>query len=71
MQDIIWENETYSMATRYMVYNNFSIFAQLQWMNIQSYDVEDYTAKEYLNMFTPPVFHGQTTTLTLGFQMGF
>lgn len=71
MQDIIWDKESYSVSTRYVFYNNLSLFAQLQWINIQSYDVEELSAQEYLNMFTPSIFRGETTTLTLGFQMGF
>ena len=71
MQDIIWSNETLSLSTRYTLYNNFSVYAHLQWMNIQSGDVEEFTAQEYLNMFTPRIFHGKTTTLTAGFQLGF
>lgn len=71
MQDIIWSNETLSFSSRYMFHNNFSVFAELHLMYIQSDDVEDYSAEEYLNMFTPSIYHGQSTTFSLGFQMGF
>ncbi len=71
MKDVVWTNETIALKLRYMFYNNFSIFVEYNNMNIQGYDVDDKTAEEYLNMFTPGLFHGITNTFSFGLQLGF
>lgn len=71
LKDITWSNETMSFKVNYLLYNNFSIFAEYLDMNIRGYDVDGITAEEYLDKFTPDLFHGKTQTVTFGMQLGF
>ncbi len=71
MKDITWSNETTAINAKYLLYNNFSIFAEVYYMNIHGYNVDGITAQQYLDMFSPTLFHGKTTTFSFGFQMGF
>ncbi len=71
MKDVVWRNNTLSFSSRYIFYNNISLFAEFHQKNIRGYDVDGLTAQEYLDMFTPEIFHGWNNTFTFGFQMGF
>ena len=71
MKEITWRNETISFRLNYLLYNNFSIFAEYYNMNIQGFDVDDISAQQYLDMFTPKLFHGKTDTFSFGMQLGF
>ncbi len=71
LKDITWSNETIAFKAGYLLYNNFSIFAEYHNMNIQGFDVDGISAQEYLDMFSPELFHGKTQTITFGMQMGF
>jgi hypothetical protein len=54
-----------------MLWNNLSVFAGFSKSDIQGYDVDGKTGQEYLNQYSPALFHGKNNTLNLGFQMGF
>ncbi|MBS4014220.1 MAG: hypothetical protein KGZ97_10770 [Bacteroidetes bacterium] len=71
MKDITWSNETTAVKAKYLIYNNFSIFADVYFMNIHGYDVDGITAQQYLDMFSPKLFHGKSTTVSFGMQLGF
>jgi hypothetical protein len=71
MEDVTWRNNTLAIDVRYMLWNNLSVFAGFSKSDIQGFDVDGKTGKEYLNQFTPAIFHGKNNTLNIGFQMGF
>ena len=71
MEEVVWSNETISLKGRYLLYNNFSLFAEYRFSDIRGYDVDDIPAQEYLDMFTPALFHGKNNTVTFGMQLGF
>ncbi len=71
MEEVVWSNKTLSLKTRYSFYNNFSIFAEFYQKDIQGFDKDGTSAGEYLDMFTPEIFHGWTNTLSFGMQLGF
>ncbi len=71
MDDVVWRNKTVSIGGSYLFYNNISLFAEFHQKDIRGYDVDGVTAQEYLDMFTPEIFHGWNNTFTFGLQMGF
>ncbi len=71
MEDVVWSNNTVSLSGRYLFYNNFSVYAEVRMSDIRGYDVDDRPAQEYLDMFTPELFHGRNDIVSFGMQLGF
>jgi hypothetical protein len=71
MKDITWQNNTTGLKAAYEFVNNAYIFAGVYFSNIEGFDVDGLTAQDYLDMFTPEIFHGNTTTVNVGFNVGF
>ncbi len=71
MKEVTWRNNTLAFDVRYMLWNNLSVFAGLTKSEIQGFHVDGKTGQEYLNQYSPALFHGKNNTLNLGFQMGF
>jgi hypothetical protein len=67
MQDISWRDQTTSAKISYQLFNHVRIFAESHFMHIQGYDLDSRTAQYYLDLYTPPLFHGKNQTLVLGF----
>lgn len=70
LQDITWRNNTLLFRAEFMPVYNIRVFTEYQHSNIQGYDVDDRTAQDYLNLFTPQYLHGKTGTFIFGFNMG-
>lgn len=71
LEDITWRKKVLSINVTYEVVNNAYLFLDLSFRNIQGYDVDNLTAEDYLYMYTPEIFHGKTTTLSFGANLGF
>ncbi len=71
MEETVWRNTSLSLQTRYLLYNNLSLFAHIHRMHVRGYDADDLPAAHYLEMFGPELYHGRTWTLNAGVQMGF
>ena len=71
MDEVVWSNNTLAFKAGYLFFNNFSAFAELYHSNIRGFDVDVRSAHEYLDMFTPNLFHGKKNTMVFGFQLGF
>ncbi len=71
MEETIWRNTTASLQTRYVLYNNVSIFAEAHRKHIRAYEADNQTPQYYMDQFGPPLFHGKTLTISAGLQMGF
>ena len=71
MDEIVWSNNTLAFKSRYLFFNNFSAVAEIYHSNSSGFDVDERSAQEYLDMFTPNLFQGKKNTMVFGFQLGF
>lgn len=71
MEEVTWRNTTLALDVRYLLWNNLSVFAGFSQSDIRGYDVDGKTSQQYLDQYTPDLYHGKNGTINLGFQMGF
>ncbi len=71
LQDITWQKSVVGLRGKYEFINNAYVFAGVFISDIQGHDVDGLTAEDYLGMFGPEMFWGNTTTINLGFNVGF
>jgi len=71
LQDKTWTNHTLSFRAELMPLPNMRLFVEYSDSNIQGYDVDDRTAQEYLDKFSPSYLHGDTETISVGVKYGF
>ena len=71
MEEKTWSNETIAMEADFEFSSNAYIFAGYTLRNIQGYSTGGKPASHYLSAFTPQMFHGETSTLWFGFNVGF
>ena len=71
MQDKTWQKNILGFKAKYEFFNNAYVFAGVYIGNIEGYDVDGYTAEDYLKLFTPEMYWGKTRTVNLGFNFGF
>lgn len=71
LKDISWQKSVIGLKAKYEFINNTYVFAGVLISDIQGYDIDGLTAEDYLNMFTPEMYWGNTTTINLGFNVGF
>jgi len=71
LENITWQNRTFALKTNYEFVNNAYVFLYFIKSNIQGYDIENETAKYYLNKRTPKIFQGDNFTVSFGFNIGF
>lgn len=71
MENITWRKKLVGLNAKYEIVNNAYLFLNISIANIQGFDVDNLTADDYLNMFTPEIFHGKTATFSFGANIGF
>ena len=71
MQDKTWSDESISFEASCEFTANAYIFAGYTYRNIQGYKADRQPASYYLSRFTPEMFHGETWTGRVGFNLGF
>lgn len=71
LKDITYQKNVIGLKGKYEFINNAYVFAGIFISDISSNDVDGITAEEYLNMFSPEMYWGNTTTINLGFNIGF
>lgn len=71
MEDKTWQKNMIGLKAKYEFFNNVYVFAGVFFGNIEGYDVDGLTADDYLALFTPEMYWGSTTTMNLGFNIGF
>ncbi len=71
MEDKSWDNEALALELSYQFSANASLFGAFSHRSIQGYPVDGQTGQEYLDMFTPGLFHGNTRNWQVGFHVGF
>jgi len=64
MENVTWQNQTYSFKATYEFISNAYIFAE--------YIMSDITGEEeQIIKYTPEFFRGKTSTISAGFNIGF
>jgi len=71
MQDLTWRNSEIALQGRYEFLNNAYVFAGLMLGHVEGFEVDGYSAKYYLDKYSPSLFQGEVTTFRLGFNIGF
>ena len=71
LKDITWQKSVIGLKGKYEFINNAYVFAGIFISDIQGYDVDGLTAEDYLTFFTPEMYWGNTTTINVGFNIGF
>jgi hypothetical protein len=71
LKDITWQKSIIGLRAKYEFINNAYVFAGVYFSDINGYDVDGLTAEEYLTFFTPEMYWGNTTTINIGFNIGF
>jgi len=71
LKDKTWTNNTFALRAEMLPLPNMRIFIEYSDSLIKGYDVDDYSAQEYLNIFSPGYLHGDVRTIVLGFAYGF
>ena len=71
MEQTTWEKSVIGLKAKYEFVNNAYVFAGVYIGDIKGYDVDGLTAEDYLTLFTPEMYWGSTTTMNLGFNIGF
>jgi len=72
MEKVAWQSRSLSLEAQYTLYNNIGLFARVRHRNVEGFDLDDhndYSAQDYLDMFSPNFHHGETTTFSFGFYM--
>jgi hypothetical protein len=71
LEETTWVKSVIGLKAKYEFFNNAYVFAGVYVGDVKGYDVDDLTAEDYLTMFTPKMYWGSTTTMNLGFNIGF
>ena len=71
LENKTWDNTTLGLYVTYEVLNDVYIKAYFTQTNTKGYDLNGYTAEQYLNKFTSPFYQGKMNTFGVGFNMGF
>jgi hypothetical protein len=71
MQDLTWRNNEIALLCRYEFLNNAYVFAGVTLGNTEGFNVDNQPAQYYLDRYSPALFQGETTTLRVGFNIGF
>jgi len=62
MESVEWKNTTVRLGGRYQVINDGYVFARYRYSDISGNEIDEYTH---------PLYHGRTSTFTLGINFGF
>jgi len=71
LKDKTWTNNTLSFRAEMLPFTNIRVFVEYSYSKIMGYDVDGKSAQYYLGMYTPKYLHGVTSTVIVGFGMGF
>ncbi len=71
MQDLTWRSSELALRGRYEFLNNAYVFAGLAFGDTEGFDMDDHPAQYYLDRYSPALFQGKTTTVQVGFNVGF
>jgi len=71
LENKTWDQSQIGFNATYEMLNNVFVKLYFTQTNTQGYDLNGYTAAEYLNHFTSPFYHGKLNTFGFSFNMGF
>lgn len=71
LENLSWSNHTFGLNASYEILNDVYIKLYFTQSDIKGFDLNGYTAKQYLSRFTSPFYHGKQNTLGFGFNIGF
>jgi hypothetical protein len=71
IEDKVWDNESISFHVDFEFSSNSYIFLGYIIQDINGYDADKLTGEDYLEMYTPSMFHGNTSTIQAGINWGF
>jgi hypothetical protein len=71
LDHITWISTTYGLKTCYQFFDNCYLFFEYDLGKVEGGNVAGKTAQEYLDMFSPPFYQGNTNTVSFGFNLGF
>lgn len=66
----VWDRQLLSARITYRPAIGLKIFAEGLFNSMNGYDADGKTAKEYLSLFSPEVFHGKKILLNVGLHLG-
>jgi hypothetical protein len=69
--NLSWSNHTLGLYATYELLNDVYIRAYFTQSNVKGFDLNGYTAQDYLNLFSSPFYHGKQNTFGIGFNLGF
>lgn len=71
LQNKTWDNRTLGFYATYEILNDVFIRAYFTQSDIRGYELNGFTAQEYLDKFTSPFYQGKQNTFGLGLNLGF
>ena len=71
LEDKTWQQAAVGLKAKYEFFNNAYVFAGIILQDVQAFEVDGLMPEDYLEMYTPEMFWGNTTTMNLGFNIGF
>jgi len=71
LDEITWDNERFSLKSRYEFIFEGYLFLEYTHSNIQGYNIDGISSQYYLDLFTPKFYQGKKNTFTFGFNIGF
>ena len=71
LQDITWQRSVIGLKGKYEFINNAYVFLGVFLGEVKGNDVDGLTAEDYLRLFSPEMYWGNTSTINLGFNIGF
>ncbi|MFO7864339.1 MAG: hypothetical protein R6U85_10090 [Salinivirgaceae bacterium] len=71
LEDKTWQNHTFDITASYQLLANVRLQLIYRDSNIKGFDVDDRTAQEYLDMYSPNFYHGHQQTIMFQFNLGF
>ncbi len=71
LQDKTWTNNTFALRAEWLPLPNMRLFVEYSDSHIKGYNVDDRSAQDYLDMYSPEFLHGDTRTIVAGFAYGF
>jgi hypothetical protein len=65
-----WERQLLSSRLTYLPFIGFQLYIEGLYNITKGYNADGKTAEEYLNLFSPEVYHGKNMILNFGFHLG-
>lgn len=71
LTDITWKSTALEFMASFQLLNNTGIWISYENRSVTGADVDGLSSQQYLDMFTPAFYQGNTHTISFGFHLGF